>query len=152
MHRIQVYKGTTFCCLKFCRRKCYNICYFHIKGVFFPTSYFQSERDPDVEKIVSHILRSLFYHKLVKIVSSDKRQSHIGYTFSSCLVITNSTLIEKVVYLSIFLKIWISNLIFSYEFNTFQWHFIISAKVNYSVSFYKYFIFRNSLFTLLLSN
>ena len=39
--------------------------------------------------------------------------------------------------------------------NTSSIHFndasIISAKVNYSVSFHKYFIFRHSLFTLILS-
>ena len=30
---------------------------------FFPTSYFSSERDPGAVKMVSHILRSLFYKK-----------------------------------------------------------------------------------------
>ena len=79
--------------------------FFKNKGVFFPTSHFSSERVPGIVKIVSPILKSLFYQKLVKTVRSDKRQSHTEYTFSSCLVITDSTLVEKVVYLSIFLKI-----------------------------------------------
>ena len=41
---------------------------FHITAVFSLRSYFSSERDPGVVKIVTHILRSLFYQKLVKIL------------------------------------------------------------------------------------
>ena len=93
MRRMQVIKGTIFCWVRYRRRKCYNIyVIFQTRGFFFPTSYFSPERVPGVVKIVSHILKSLFYQKLVKIVSLDKRQSHAGYTFSSCLVITDSKL------------------------------------------------------------
>ena len=47
---------------------------FHIRGVFFLTSYLSSERDPGILKII--ILRGLFYQKLVKIVSLEKRQRY----------------------------------------------------------------------------
>ena len=83
----KVLKGTIVCCEWFCRRKCYNIyAIFHTRGVFFPTSYFSSERVRSRVKIVSYI-PSLFYQKPVKIVSSDKRESHTGYTILLCLVI-----------------------------------------------------------------
>ena len=89
---MQGFKGTICCCVRFCRKNVTIFAIFHIRGVFFSTSYLSSERDPGLVKIVSHILKSLFYQKLVKIVSLDKRQSHAGYTFSSCLVITDSKL------------------------------------------------------------
>lgn len=56
-----------------------------------------------------------FYQKLVKILISDKRQSHIRYTLSTCLMKTDSKLTEKVVCWSTLLNIWTLNLIFSYE-------------------------------------
>ena len=110
--------------------------FWHI--IFFNWKY------PGIVIIASNIPKSLKYtkKKLVKIVSSDKRQNHIWYTFSSCLVITDFKMIPKVVCLLIFLKIWISNLIFSDEryifdekctFSTFRWVSIISAKVNHSI-------------------
>ena len=73
MCRMQGFKGTIVCCVRFCRRKCFSFVIFHIRGGFVPTSYFFILRDPGVLKIVSHILKSLFYQKLVKIGSSDKR-------------------------------------------------------------------------------
>ena len=55
---------------------------FHIRWVFFySTSYFLSERDSGAQKIASHILKSLFYQKLVNIVNPDKRQIHTWNTF-----------------------------------------------------------------------
>ena len=39
---------------------------------FYSTLYFSSEKDPGAVKIVSHIMKSLFYLKNVKILSSDK--------------------------------------------------------------------------------
>ena len=85
-------KGLYFAELGFVEENTTIFAIFHIRGVFFPTSYFSTEKDPGVVKIVSHILKSLFYQKLVKIVSLDKRQtlSHIGYAFSSYLLITES--------------------------------------------------------------
>ena len=59
--RMQVFKGTIFCCVMSCRRKCYNICIFHIGCFSYSTSYFSSEKDPGTLKIGSHILKSLFY-------------------------------------------------------------------------------------------
>ena len=76
----------------FCRRKCYNISIFLIRGIFFATSYFSCKREPGVVKIVSHIPKSLFYRKSVNILSSDLRQVILGIHF---LVITNYKLIEK---------------------------------------------------------
>ena len=127
---MQVFKGTIFCCVRSCRRKCYNNCYFSYQ-MFLLIEYFSSGRDPRVVKIVSNILRSLFHKKnLVKITSSDKRQRQTWCTFSICLVIIDAKLTVKDLYLSIFLKIWTLNLLFSYikyKFNTFRWykyHFI----------------------------
>ena len=125
--------------------------FWHI--IFFNWKY------PGIVIIASNIPKSLKYKKkkLVKIVSSDKRQNHIWYTFSSCLVITDFKMIPKVVCLLIFLKIWISNLIFSDEryifdekctFSTFRWVSIISAKVNHSINFNKHFTFHYSLYFL----
>ena len=37
---------------------------FHNRRFFYSTSYFLSEKDPDAVKIVSHILKSLFYLNL----------------------------------------------------------------------------------------
>ena len=89
----------------------------------FSTSYFSPERDPGVVNILSHILKNVFWQNLVKSVSSDKIQNHTRNTFSSGRVIADSKLSEKVVCISIFLKIWTLNLVFSYEkFSTFQWH------------------------------
>ena len=92
MNRMQGFKETIFCRVRFCTRNATIFPIFHIRGVFFPTSYFSSERDPGAVKNVSHILKSLFYQKLVKIVCLDKIQSHTRYTFSLCLVITDSKL------------------------------------------------------------
>ena len=143
---MQDFKGTIFCCVRSCIRKCYNNCYFSYQ-MFLLIEYFWSGRDPRVVKIVSHILRSLFHKKknLVKITSSDKRQRQTWYTFSICLVIIDAKLTVKDLYLSIFLKIWTLNLLFSYikyKFNTFRW---------YKYHFQKYLTFHHSLFSLLLS-
>ena len=79
----------------------YKICYFHIRCFLFSTSYLSSERDPGIVKFLSHILKSIFHQKLVKVVSSDKRHLYIWYTFSSCLMISDSNLTKKIVCLSI---------------------------------------------------
>ena len=51
------FKRTIFCCVRSSRRKCYNIYYvFSIRRHIF-------EKYPDKVKIVSHILKSLFYFK-----------------------------------------------------------------------------------------
>ena len=54
---------------------------FRIICFFNSTSYFSSNRDPGAVKIVSHILKSLFYLKLVKIVSSEKDKVILGIHF-----------------------------------------------------------------------
>ena len=51
---------------------------------------FPSERDPGAVRIVLRILKSLFYQKLVKTVSSHKRQSRPLHTYLNV-----SKLIEK---------------------------------------------------------
>ena len=61
LYTMQAVKGTIFCCVRSSRRKCYNICFFHNRCSFFSTSHFSSEKDPGAVKIVSHILKSLFY-------------------------------------------------------------------------------------------
>ena len=77
-----VFKGTLYSCVWFCRKKTATVCaIFHTKYVFLSASYFSSEEDPGIVKIVSHIQEGLNYQILVKVVSSDKRQSHIGYRF-----------------------------------------------------------------------
>ena len=143
-------EGNIFCCVRFSRRKCF----FHIRGFFFPTSYFPSERDLGAVKIVSHILKSLLYEYLVKILSSDKRQSHTGYTFSLCMVITDSKLTPTSCVYQYFSKSEHKTRCFHLK-NTISIHFndasIISIKVKYSVIFQKYFTFRHSLFSLILS-
>ena len=69
---MQVFKGTIFCCVRFSGRKMLQYFLFFTSDVFFfSTSYFSSEKDPGVVKIVTHILRSLFYKKLVNNVNSD---------------------------------------------------------------------------------
>ena len=131
MHRMQVFKGIIFCCVRFCGRKCCCTIFAvsHTRGVAF-FIWKRSRRS----KIVSNILKSLFYQKLVKIVSSDKRQSHTGFTFSSCLVITDSELSEKVVYWSI---IFSKLDIYLWKFEHTQWFKYNFANINYSVSFHK---------------
>ena len=59
---MQVFKGTIFCCVRSCRRKCYNNCYFPYQ-MFLLIEYFSSGRDPRVVKTVFHFLRSLFHKK-----------------------------------------------------------------------------------------
>ena len=57
---------------------------FHIRYVLFSTSYFSSEKDRGVLKLLSHILKSLFhfvFKKTVKIVSSDKDKVILGIHF-----------------------------------------------------------------------
>ena len=70
---MQVLKGLYFAAEGFVEKIATLFAIFHIRGVFFPILYFTSERDPGVVKIVSFILKSLFYQRLIKIVSSDKR-------------------------------------------------------------------------------
>lgn len=41
----------------------------------FSTSYFLSKRESDIVKLALYNLKRLFYQKLVKLLSSDKRQS-----------------------------------------------------------------------------
>ena len=79
---------------------------FHNRCSFYSTSYFfLSEKDPNALNIVSDKPRSLFNYTLVKMLSSDKRQSHTWFTFLLCLVITDSKLTENDLYLSILLRI-----------------------------------------------
>lgn len=131
----------------------------YIEAVFFLTYHiFQLEISRHSKNCIKYSKESqIKKKKLVKIVSSDKRQNHIWYTFSSCLVITDFKMIPKVVCLLIFLKILISYLIFSDEryifdenctFSTFRWVSIISAKVNHSINFNKHFTFHYSLYFL----
>ena len=69
---MQVFKGTIFCCVRFSGSKMLQYFLFFTSDVFsFQRHIFSSEKDPGVVKIVSHILRSLFYQKLVNNVNSD---------------------------------------------------------------------------------
>ena len=90
---IECLKGTIFWCVRFWRRKYYNIRNFPHQMCFFPDGMFFIWK----LKVVSNILWSLFYQNFVKIVCTDKRQSHTGYTYLSCVVTED-------VCLSIFLK------------------------------------------------
>ena len=105
--------------------------------------------------MISDILKSLFYEKLFKIVSLDKRCSHTGYKFLSCLVITDCKLTWKVVCFSIFLKIRNSILTVFLMKNASSIHFNHasrpSSNVNYSVIFQRHFNLRHLLFSLILS-
>ena len=74
-------KGT-FCCVRSSRKKFYNICNYSYKMFSYSMSYFSSERDLGKVKIVSYILKSLFFFFNVKIVSPDKRQSHTLYMYT----------------------------------------------------------------------
>ena len=85
LYRMQVFKGTIFCCVRFCKKNVTLFAIFHIRWAFFSTSHFSFKRDPCVVKIVSQILKSLFHKEIVKFASSDKRQSHTEYTFSNMM-------------------------------------------------------------------
>ena len=78
---MQVFKRTIFCCVRSSRKNATIFAIFHNRRSFLSTSYFSSEKDPGAVKIVTHNLKSLFYLKLVKMLSSDKRQSQTCYTF-----------------------------------------------------------------------
>ena len=123
LYRLQVFKETSFCGWGFVEETATTFAIFDIRCVFFSTPYFSSEKDQGKVKIVSDMLKSLYYQKLVKIVSSDNSRL-TWYTFSSYLGITVSKLTEKIVCSWIFLKFWTLNLIFShekYKFNKFPW-------------------------------
>ena len=64
----KILKGLYFCCVGFEKKNATIFAIFHIRCVFSSTSYFSFEKDPGIVKIVSLILKSLFYQKLVKIV------------------------------------------------------------------------------------
>ena len=82
LYRMQFVEGNIFCCVRVYRRKCTSFAIFTSDVFFlFSTSYFSSERDPGIVKILSHILKSIFHQKLVKVVSSDKRQLYLVYIF-----------------------------------------------------------------------
>lgn len=82
---MQVLKGST---CKFCSK------FYRKKNARILTSYFSVGKNPDrvlfILHILSHILKSLKYQILIGIVSSDKRPSHTGDTFSTCLTVTES--------------------------------------------------------------
>ena len=81
MYRMQVFKGTIFCCVRFCRRKCYNICYFHISMFTFGRDSFSFKIDLGVLENVPHILKNMFYQKLVQIKDKpilDIHFHHVG--------------------------------------------------------------------------
>ena len=149
---IKIYKNHYFCCLGFCKRKFYNIWNFSLQCCLRSDTIFSY---PGVLKLVSHILKSLFYQNLLKIRSSDKRQSLTGVTFQSCLVITDTKFTTKVECLSIFLKIWISNVIFFSMKNKNLIHInnesIISSKIVIPLSFQMYSTYRHSQFFFILS-
>ena len=89
---------------------------FHNRRSFYSTSYFSSEKDPDAIKIVSHILKSLFYWKHVKFLNSDKRQSHTWHTCLYCPVITDSKLTEKrFIFINISQNLYIKLVIFLWK-------------------------------------
>ena len=93
------------------------------------------------------ILKSVNHQKLVKIVSSDKRQSHTEYIF--CLVITDSKLILNVKRLSIFLKMWTLNWMFSNEkikFNTFQKYIVVNRIFSNFLWIYYFLLFTTCIF------
>ena len=80
MYRMQVLKKGT----DFVDENATIFAIFHIIYVFFSTSYFSSEKDPTIVKIVSHILQSLNYkRKIVKILRSDNRQNHVEKLYVS---------------------------------------------------------------------
>ena len=80
MYRMQVLKKGT----DFVDENATIFAIFHIRYVFFSTSYFYSEKDPTIVKIVSHILQSLNYkRKIVKILRSDNRQNHVEKLYVS---------------------------------------------------------------------
>ena len=60
------YKGTKFCCviMRFVEEIVIIFAIFHIRYVLFSTSYFSSEKDRGVVKLLSHILKSLFHFVL----------------------------------------------------------------------------------------
>ena len=68
LEKCKVLIGLHFAAEGFVEENAKKFVIFHIRGVFFPTlyMYFSSERDPVVVRIVSHILKSLFYQHLAK--------------------------------------------------------------------------------------
>ena len=45
LHRIQVFKETIFCCVRFYKENDTMFVIFHIRYVFFSKSYFSSEKE-----------------------------------------------------------------------------------------------------------
>lgn len=85
MYIMQVFKGTTFCYIMlhkvWLKKMLKYLLFLHQRCFLSDVIYFTWKRSECSINCITYSEKSLFYQTHV---SSDKRQSHTGYAFSSC--------------------------------------------------------------------